>query len=132
MKNILLILFFCGLAVVCFDASLGYVSIAQSVGDVVTVDGFMNIAGAYGMLLLSICVVLKSSCLLMGGKLPEINWNYVVYGLLLVITPSATYITYTNIQSNIEEYVECEDAREFSLRYSSRTYAISHELCQPQ
>lgn len=132
MKNILLILFFCGLAVVCFDASLGYVSIAQSVGDVVTVDGFMNIAGAYGMLLLSICVVLKSSYLLMGGKLPEINWNYVVYGLLLVITPSATYITYTNIQSNIEGYVECEDAREFSLRYSSRTYAISHELCQPQ
>ncbi|MBF4323586.1 hypothetical protein EAY22_25735, partial [Vibrio anguillarum] len=63
-------------------------------------------------------------------SLPIGEINKVIIISVLVISPLFTVITYSKIHSNLENYVECSELRTLSSRYSSRTYAISPELCQ--
>ncbi len=107
------------IAMTMFDAS-----------EIIKVDGVLNIAGVYGVFLLSIYLLIWWLNQLIAIPFPIGDINKVILVILLVITPILTIGTYTKIHKNIESYVECSELRKFSSRYSSRTYATSTELCQ--
>ncbi len=57
------------------------------------------------------------------------NFNKPILLIGLVISPLLTFIIHGNITNIKKDYIECNELREFSSRYSSRTYAISPEVC---
>lgn len=127
--KILLLLLFSGVIYTSFLSVAEYVSIALKVNDIVKVVGVMNIAGAYGTLLISAYAFVRVLCILLHWRFPNFNGNYIAYTVCLVITPILTYITHVEIEANIKGYVECKDQRELWSRYSSRTYAKTEALC---
>jgi hypothetical protein len=58
------------------------------------------------------------------------NFNKVTMIIGLVISPIFSLLVQNSITTNFEGYIECHSLREISSRFSSRTYAISVEVCE--
>ncbi|WP_332405565.1 hypothetical protein [Vibrio metschnikovii] len=102
---------------------------AFSHDDIIKVSGLLNMWGSFVMLLIFpylVVYVIKDKYKL-SINLGEINRVGLI--IMIVISPVLAMITYTQSKSNVINYVECKDERKISSRYSSRTYAISSELC---
>lgn len=119
---------------------LGYYTIAQcfeywdvinSANDVIEVSGVLNMWGMYSVAI--VCPLSAYSgirtILNRPFKKPVDKWIYLI---ALVIAPLMTYVTNQELNNKIEDYIECRDDRVTTLRYISRTYAISPELCEQQ
>ena len=96
----------------------------------VEVSGVLNIWAGFSGVIASIYLIVYSVKNEFNLSLPIGEINKVIIISVLVISPLFTVITYSKIHSNLENYVECSELRTISSRYSSRTYAISSELCQ--
>ncbi|EOW7171753.1 hypothetical protein [Vibrio jasicida] len=107
----------------------------------------INMTGLYGagdyIVLSSVINIWAGvACLLWGGygiiyylnnilpiSLPVGNFNKVTIFQGLILAPIVTLCIHYQLSTIVSDYVECKDQREISSRYSSRTYAISPELC---
>ncbi|HCE3469722.1 hypothetical protein AAFX19_26780 [Vibrio harveyi] len=103
----------------------------QNVGDVVKVSGVINIGAAYAVFFVGLSSLSGALALTFNLPFPILREKVLLF-IILVIAPALTYITYQEIQSNIKGYFECQNASETTLRYSSRTYAVSSSLCEQQ
>ncbi|WP_047048222.1 hypothetical protein [Vibrio mexicanus] len=74
--------------------SLELASIAFEASSVVKVDGLLNIAGVYGMLLVTCYLFVWWLNQLIKNALPVGDFSKVTGFLLLVVTPLATTVTY--------------------------------------
>ena len=62
----------------------------------------------------------------------KVNPNKLLAILGLGLAPLLAFGFHSKTVSNINGYVECKSMRDVALRYSSRTYSISPELCEQQ
>jgi hypothetical protein len=109
--------------------SIETASIMFDTPDVIKVDGILNIGATYGGTLISIYLFFWWLNYLVKIPFPLGNMSRVLLLIALIITPLLAMGTYTKIHSNLTGYVECKSERKFSLRYSSRTFAIDESLC---
>ncbi len=58
------------------------------------------------------------------------NFNKMTIMIGLMLSPILSLFVHQEISLMVESYIECKDLRELSSRYSSRTYAISPEVCE--
>lgn len=95
---------------------------------VVEVSGLLNIMAGVGCLFIGIYITIYAAKEQFNLAVPVGDINKVC---ILGITLSAvlSVILHISIFSNISVYTECESLRKISSRYSSRTYAISDEVC---
>ncbi len=103
---------------------------AFSNDDIIKVDGVLNVWASHAMLLIFlylIIYVIKDEFKL-PFRIGEVNRVLIVVGL--VVSPALAMITYGQSKENVAHYVECKSERQFSSRYSSRTYALNEQLCQ--
>ncbi|PTQ17011.1 hypothetical protein CWO33_05175 [Vibrio splendidus] len=103
----------------------------QKVGDVVKVDGIMNIGSTYGVFFVALASLSGSLALTFNLPLPILNEKSILF-ILIIMAPIFTYMTDNQIQKNLEGYIECTSKNTNTLRYSNRTYVISPELCKGQ
>ncbi len=96
----------------------------------VEVSGVLNVWAGFSGVIASMYLIVYSVKDEFNLSFPIGEINKVIIISVLVISPLFTVITYSKIHSNLENYVECSELRTLSSRYSSRTYAISSELCQ--
>ncbi|WP_157617652.1 hypothetical protein [Vibrio mexicanus] len=97
--------------------------------DIVKIDGLINIWASNAMLLifpyLALYVVKEQFKL----PLPIGEINKVGVVLLIIVAPLLSLGLYSQAKSNVTSYIECSEQRTFTSRYSSRTYAISEDMC---
>lgn len=107
----------------------GQIGSAFSTNSVIKVDGLLNIWASYSGLL--ICTYLTIYYLkdIFHLSINIGNVNKVGILMFVVIAPLLTIVTFGQTKSNVSSYVECKSERKISSRYSSRTYAVSAELC---
>lgn len=96
---------------------------------VIEVSGILNVWAGFGCLLIGMYMVIWSVKEQFQLHLKIGNINTVLLVTSIIIAPLLAATTYGQIQANISGYVECKGKREVRSRYSSRTYAISEELC---
>lgn len=58
------------------------------------------------------------------------EFNKVLILSCALIAPLLSIGTYTLSLDNVSDYVECKNERRVSARFSSRTYAVSTEICE--
>lgn len=108
----------------------GQIASAFSNDSKIVLDGLLNIWASFGMLLicpyLTIYVIKDEFTL----RLPIGDANRVLVILGLVVAPLLAIGLYNQSHANVANYVECKSERKLSSRYSSRTYAITEDLCQ--
>ncbi len=109
--------------------SYGYYSLSMSINNVVKIDGVINIWGAYATFIVALFATINVVIERFSLTCLKVQGNVIAVVSILIISPFFTYITYKDIQFNIQGYVECKEHREFWSRYSSRTYAKTQELC---
>ena len=109
--------------------SLDIVERAFDVSDVVKVDGVLNIWGVYGLFLIGLYGLIYWLGQIINLPFPIGNFTKPVVVLGIIISPLLTVVTYAKVHADISDYVECSSLRKVSLHYSSRTYAMSKELC---
>jgi hypothetical protein len=102
---------------------------AFTTADIIKVDGVLNIWGSYGSSLIGSYSLLYWLNKIVAFPFSLGDFNKVGIILVIIIAPLLTIGTYAKIHANISGYVECHNLRKLSSRYSSRTYAISEELC---
>lgn len=103
---------------------------AFSSSNKIVVDGLLNIWASIAMLLMCSYLTIYTIKDAFSLSLPTGEAKRVLLVLGLVIAPLFAVTTYTKSQSNVASYVECKRERKLSSRYSSRTYAISQEVCE--
>ena len=106
------------------------VSTAFSNQEIIEIDGLLNMWGSYGMLLIFFYLMLyhiKHSLLL---SLPIGKPATLALIITIIVSPILAMGNYSLAKSNVANYVECKKERELSSRYSSRTYAVSQEVCE--
>ena len=96
---------------------------------IVEVPGVLNIWAGFSGFITSAYLVVYSikDEFKLSFYIGEINKVIIISAL--AISPLLTIVTYSQIHANLENYVECSELRKLSSRYSSRTYALSPELC---
>ncbi|EMI4513204.1 hypothetical protein V6560_000693 [Vibrio parahaemolyticus] len=91
-------------------------------------DGIMNIFAGYGCFFIGLYVVIY-----VAKEQFRLNFNVgefnKVVGGLVITSLILSVVNFAAINRQVEGYTECKNLREISSRYSSRTYAISPELC---
>lgn len=59
-----------------------------------------------------------------------LDFNKMTIFIGVIISPLLSILIFYNTNIKLQGYVECNNLRKISSRYSSRTYAKSAELCQ--
>ncbi len=98
--------------------------------EIVKVAGVLNVWASYGLLLLCPYFLAHTVNNQFNLFLRLGNGNRIVLFIVLFIAPLLAIATYSQSKSNVTHYVECKSERQFSSRYSSRTYALNEQLCQ--
>lgn len=106
------------------------VSTAFSDGNIIKVDGLLNMWGSYGMLLVFFYLMLYHIKHSLAPSLAIGKPETAILVIAIVVSPLFAMGTYSQAQANVANYVECKSERKLSSRYSSRTYAITEDLCQ--
>ena len=98
--------------------------------DVVKIDGLLNIWAANASLLLGLYITIYSinEQFELSFRIGDINRVLILFCFL--VAPLLAIGTYHLSLMNVINYVECKKERELSSRYSSRTYAVSQEVCE--
>ncbi|MFC3023876.1 hypothetical protein ACFODT_08565 [Vibrio zhugei] len=109
--------------------SLDIVERAFDISDIVKVDGVLNIWGTYGLFLIGLYGLMYWLGQIIELPFPIGNFTKVIVVIGVILSPLLTVVTYAKVHTDIAGYVECSSLRKVSLHYSSRTYAISKELC---
>ncbi|MGR5285559.1 hypothetical protein ACP3V5_09595 [Vibrio maritimus] len=106
------------------------ISTAFSHGELITVYGLANMWGVYGALLVFFYLTLYHAKDAFSISLPigDLNKTLLICGIL--VAPTFALATFGVTQTKLADYVECKSKREISTRFSSRTYAISVEVCE--
>lgn len=116
-------------------AYLGYVQISDhlvsafSENPVIKVDGILNMWASYG----AFFIFSYLAAYYIKEKY-ELTWrigeiNRVLIFCSIIVAPLFAIGTYGQAKDNVSNYIECKSERKISSRYSSRTYAISANLC---
>ncbi len=96
---------------------------------VIEIPGLLNVWGSYSMLLICPYLVLHVVKDEFNLSLPIGEINRVGIVLMVILAPLLALGTYSKAKSNVASYIECSEQRTFTSRYSSRTYAISEDIC---
>lgn len=118
-----------------FISYLGYLQVKEQVAtafsdaSVIKIDGILNIWASFGMLFVFSYLGVYFINEKFSFHLPIGNLNKIGILIIIVIAPMLSTATYVQSNSNVSGYIECKNERKLSSRYSSRTYAISPELC---
>lgn len=100
------------------------VSSLLSKKDYITIGGIINTWAIWGIFFLSIYALI----LTLFNRINN-NTERIILAIALIISPIASLIYRFSTENLYKDYVECNELRETSSRYSSRTYAISPEVC---
>jgi hypothetical protein len=101
---------------------------ATSTPSVVEVSGILNIWAGLGCLFIGLYLAIYLAREQLNLSISVGNPNKVIiWGTILTL--ACALVLKSKIMSNVSGYVECSDLRKLTSRYSSRTYAISEELC---
>ncbi|MUJ21951.1 hypothetical protein [Aliivibrio fischeri] len=96
---------------------------------VVTIVGVLNLWGSVTCTFLGVYVAYYFIMELLKSPISHKQFNIIGVSLAIIIAPLLTLGVYSKSLSNVSSYVECDSLREVSSRYSSRTYAVSDEVC---
>lgn len=110
----------------------GIVNNMFTTANIIEVSGILNTWGAISGLLVGSYLVVFWLKKLVDIRVPIGELNKVGVVLILVISPLLTVASYSKIQINSNNYIECVDLRKASLRFSSRTYAKNESFCHLQ
>lgn len=97
--------------------------------DVYVLDGILNIWASISVILIGTFFSIYYICLIVGYEIPGIRFNQIALVLVFILSPISSFIIKYAFEVKTVNYVECKELREISSRYSSRTYAISPEVC---
>lgn len=108
---------------------LGQVSGAFSSSDTITLDGLLNIWASCSGVLFSAYLIVYSvkEQFKLSINIGDINKMLILS--CLAVSPLMAIGIYSKTKENVSGYVECTGERKASSRYSSRTYAVSQQLC---
>ncbi|MFV8457883.1 hypothetical protein ACNO5M_22675 [Vibrio owensii] len=110
-----------------------YIELMNTTNPIIKVGGIANIAAVFAMLFWMpyLLVYWINDLVKLPFPIGEFNKTFAVLTVLSLVVSLGVY---KKIQQHIVQfnYIECKDMREISSRYSSRTYAISPELCEQQ
>ncbi len=116
--------------IISFYFSTDYIVFFTSMrSEFIVVDGMLNIWASISGILLGLFFLIYYVCFAFGYELSVIKLNKIALCLIFVVSPLSSVIIHHASSVKVENYSECKDLREISSRYSSRTYAISPELC---
>ncbi|HDZ9267220.1 TPA: hypothetical protein RUZ06_003378, partial [Vibrio cholerae] len=102
---------------------------AFSNADIIKVDGLLNMWASYGIFLLCCYLFIYYLSGIFKISFPVGEINKVIIVIAIVIAPLLAIGTSIKTKSNVAHYVECRDERTITSRFSSRTYALSSDLC---
>jgi hypothetical protein len=100
------------------------------VSNIIIVDGVINIWGCYASFLAGIYSFFYWINQITSLPFSMGDFNRTVLIISFLISPLLTIGIYQKLQSNTSGYMECKGAREFSSRYSSRTYVLPPMTCE--
>lgn len=98
----------------------------------VVIDGFVSIWAMFGMFFLGFSAFTMSLVSSGSWRASKFNRLYVSSILInaVVISPILSSAVWYQLHSISKGFVECDDLRRSSRRYSSKTYAITPQECQ--
>lgn len=97
--------------------------------EAVTVDGFLNVWASIFCAFLGVFVAYYFVMELMKSPITGKRFNVIGLSFATIVAPLLAFGIHSQSLSTVENYVECNDLRQISSRYSSRTYAISDAVC---
>ncbi|EOX1298132.1 hypothetical protein ACPDLO_003146 [Vibrio cholerae] len=99
------------------------------ISSIVEVSGVLNVWAGFCSIIAGLYLVIYSIKDEFKLSIPIGEINKVIIVSTLIVSPLLTIAIYSQMQSVVSSYVECKSERKISSRYSSRTYAVSEELC---
>lgn len=120
----------------CLDQSLDLIENLNLTSNKIKVDGAINDAASFSGFFIFLSVVLLCFIPLVTGKsarwIPKIVFFFV--GLIVFIAFLSGWFLNVGLKKSLIEhgYVECLSERQLTLKYSSRTYALSPDICSSE
>ncbi len=115
----------------CLYLSIDYFQLLHQKHDYIVVDSIINIWAVVSGTFVGGLFFVYYMMMVFSSKIPSVYLNRLGLILIFIASPLITLYINVKITSLYSSYTECNDLRELSSRYSSRTYAISPELCEP-
>jgi hypothetical protein len=118
---------------VSWEQSVKVISNFNHQSDLIKVSGAINDASSFAGFMISTIAFTFSTIPLITGRqakwIPKIV--FIILGLLTMFAFAIGWNMNTTLKKNLYEqgYIECTSEREFTLKYSSRTYVLPPETC---
>lgn len=128
--NYVRVIIFSVVVYIAFFQALEQITSAFGSSQIITIDGLINIWASNAGLLVGAYMVAYSINSQFGLSLKLGEFNKVLILSCALIAPLLSIGTYTLSLDKVSNYVECKSERKLSTRFSSRTYAVSSEICE--
>lgn len=132
LKKLTFLLFFIGFSAWCGVGIYDLIHSVKGVGiePVIKVSGYLNNTSSFvlfGFFLPSIPMALLN--VVTGIQLPRLTLRLMLFGALIGALIGHYVDTSLRDKVKISNYIECTSEREFTLKYSSKTYVLPPETC---
>jgi hypothetical protein len=128
--NYVRVIIFSVVVYIAFFQALEQIASAFGSSQIIKIDGLINIWTSNAGLLVGAYMVAYSINSQFGLSLKLGEINKVLLLSCVLIAPLLSIGTYTLSLDNVSDYVECKNERRVSTRFSSRTYAVSTDICE--
>ncbi|WP_084781524.1 hypothetical protein [Salinivibrio sp. SS2] len=134
-KKLLSLLLFISVSIWFAAGIFDFISLLDNVGEVskIKVSGYMNNTSSFvlfGFFLPTIPMTIIS--IASGLQLPKLTFRLMIIGGITFAIIGHYFDSSLREKIINNNYIECKEKRELSLKYSSRTYALSPEICLPK